>query len=460
MNPANSTTPTETVASITRTAAEMETLASDMLQYGMQKGADRIKVGSSASITRRLVLENKEITLANTLEDQKFSILVHRDQKKGSAATNIIDPGSIRARIDDALALASFSVPDPDLTMADAALAPPSRKLDFLFDTATAETSLSELQELMQQALAKATADSRVSIDKFEVSVSTSFHSIQNSLGMKQSESQTMTSWSFFGMAIDGTEVSGFDYDSGFSWKTMDAAERMLDTAESFARKVTGNLRPKTANSYKGLVVFSPRAVEELLAGFMLYHASGSAVMDGKSRWHDEIGKSVVSPVITLRDLPHDVNFAGSTAFDADGLPTRSHTLIDQGKLQLHTHSCYSAKRCRTQSNAFGGGPFCLSFAPGGSLLSDLVKSRREILVVDRFSGNSDALKGDFSGVAKSSRMFVNGNDSGAVTETMIAGNFFEFAHRIEAASLETELVGGGFASPWLLVDGISVTGS
>jgi PmbA protein len=450
---------TGTGESLRRTSREMEAMAHEILGHGRKKGADRIKVGISGSITRRLVVENKEITLANSLEDQKFSLVVHKDQKKGSAATNIVRPETGRKAVEDALALASFSVPDPALNMPDSAQAPKSRSLDFMFDDRTADTTLAELQELMGQALARATSDKRVSIDKFEMSVSASFHGLYNSLGVAQAETQTMLGWSFFGMGVDGDAVSGFDYDSGFAWKTSDTSARLMATADAFAAKVVANLHPRKAHSYKGLVVFSPRAVEELLAGFMLYHASGSAVMDGKSRWENEVGNAVMSPVITLRDRPHDPAFAGATSFDSDGLPTVDHTIFDSGKLCLHIHDCYSARRCKTTSNAMSGGPFAMAFAPGGALLADLLRSRREILLVDRFSGNTDAIKGDFSGVAKSSRLYVDGKDCGPVTETMIAGNFFEFAKKIEAASLETESIAGGFSSPWLLVDGISVTG-
>ncbi|MEY4630854.1 MAG: hypothetical protein RIQ81_974 [Pseudomonadota bacterium] len=448
-----------TAEDLRKTAAEMDALARETMAHAIDRGADRIKIATSGSISRRLVVENKQISLANSLEDQKFALLVHKDQKKGSASTNIVRAATVKKNADDALALASFSVADPALNMPGSDEAPRARGLDFLFDANTAGTGLGQLQEWMEQALATATKDSRVAIDKFEMSVVTSFHGLYNSLGVAQSEIQTMIGWSFFGMGVDGDEVSGFDYDSGFAWRSSDVLPRLLATAESFATKVTANLHPRKAPSYKGVVLFSPRAVEELLAGFMLYHASGAAVMDGKSRWQDEVGKIVTSPVITLRDDPHTAEFAGATSFDGDGLPTRRQTLFDQGKLMMHLHDCYSAKRCKTHSNAMSGGPFAMSFAPGGALLADLLKSRREILLVDRFSGNSDAIKGDFSGVAKSSRLYVDGKDAGPVTETMIAGNFFELAKHIQAASLEVENVSGGFSAPYVLVDNISVTG-
>ena len=41
----------------------------------------------------------------------------------------------------------------------------------------------------------------------------------------------------------------------------------------------------------------------------------------------------------------------------------------------------------------------------------------------------------------------------------MIAGNFFEMAQAVLAVSQETEMISGGFQSPYVLVDGVSVTG-
>ena len=42
----------------------------------------------------------------------------------------------------------------------------------------------------------------------------------------------------------------------------------------------------------------------------------------------------------------------------------------------------------------------------------------------------------------------------------MIAGNFFTIAEEVLGVSRETELVSGGFLSPYILVGGVSVTGS
>jgi PmbA protein len=98
--------------------------------------------------------------------------------------------------------------------------------------------------------------------------------------------------------------------------------------------------------------------------------------------------------------------------------------------------------------------------APGLDDLKTMMNARAEMLVVDRFSGNIDPIKGDFSGVAKSSRYFMNGADKGAVSETMIAGNLFEALREVLAVSSVTEDVSGSMQLPWVLIDHVSVTGN
>ena len=439
-------------------AAKLDAAANGTLDYATKKGADRAKISASCSVEKRLVVENKQFTLANTLESQKVGVGIHKDQKKGSASLNNRDEAALRACVDDAMALARFSVPDEFLTMPSAKEAPKATALNFMWNDKTAEINLNDLQELTQAMLSRLTKDKRIALDRLEVSASSMWHGLYNSQGVRQSERQSSISWSFMGMAVDGEDVSGFDYDgrSVYSWD--DAFAIATKQCDEFVVKVVRNLRPVKAPSYKGPILLSPRAVEEILLGTVLYHMSGSSVMDGKSLWSKKIGESVISPMMTLRDAPHNREFSGATSFDGDGLPTVERDLIKNGVLVTHLHDCYTAKRCGAFSTATSGGPFALMMATGNGELKSMQNARQDLLVVDRFSGNIDPIKGDFSGVAKSSRYLKNGEDQGAVSETMIAGNLFESLSQILSVSSVFEDVGGSMRMPWVLIDGVSVS--
>jgi len=448
------------VESIDQAAETLESLAAYGLEAAKKLGADGAKIATSASFQKRLVVENKQFTLANSLASRSIGLLVHKDQKKGSASINTVSEESINTAVASALALAKYSVPDETLTLASLSEAPRAKVLPFLYTEELAQVDLEAIQGLMQEVLSRLTSDSRVALDRFEMAVDVSFHALASSTGMRQAERQAMASWSFMGMGRDGEEVTGFDYDSGFALSRGAILAASLKDSDAFVAKLLGLFKPRQCPSYKGAILLTPRAVHELLVDSLLYHAGGRQVMDGKSRWDKAVGQRVVSAQLTLRDHPHDARFSGATSFDGDGVPTKAQTFVDRGVLQMILHDCYSAKRCKAKTTATSGGPFALEVAAGTSSKADLLRSHKQLLVVDRFSGNADPIKGDFSGVAKGSRLFVNGEDAGSVTETMIAGNFFTIAEEILGVSRETEMVSGSFLSPYILVGGVSVTGA
>jgi PmbA protein len=423
-------------------------------------GADAAKIGTSVSFQRRLVVENKEFTLANSLESRGIAILVHKDMKKGSASLNSVDEAAVKQAVADALALAKYSVPDENLTLATPDVAPKTNALPFMYDEALAELDLEEMQGMMAETLARLTRDKRVALDRYEMACDVSWHGMYNSHGVRQAERQSIATWSFFGMGRDGEEVTGFDYDGSFSFGKNGLQAKKMEGAEAFTKKILGALKPRKAPSYKGAVLFSPRAVQELLFGMILYHAGGRQVMDGKSRWDKSVGQKVTSERLTLRDCPHDPRYSGATAFDGDGVPTKATTILSNGVLGLHLHDLYSAKKTGKKTSGHSGGPFALELATGNDTLASIYGAHENLLLVDRFSGNSDPIKGDFSGVAKSSRLIVKGQDAGGVTETMIAGNFFDLAQKVLAVSNVAENVSGSCSAPYVLVDGVSVTGS
>lgn len=441
------------------TVTSLENLLRNAAADSQKQGYDHLKISGNCEYEMRLVVENKSFTLANSLRSQSLHVEVHKDQKKGSSSVNILDAKALEHAIKQATTLANFSVADQFLTMADKAQAPTAKPLSFLWDDRIADIDLQVLQEAMQAIMARMCSDKRVAIDRFETSISLSHSALANSLGVFQSEGQSTVDWSYMGMAREGDEVSGMDYDSGFSYQNNNWLDACLKEADIFREKVIASLTLVDCPSYKGPVIFSPRAVEDILWSVIGFHTAGRAVMDGKSRWQDSLGKQIFSKEVTFIDQAHHPQLSGSSAFDADGVPTQQQVLIKDGVLKQFVHDLYSAKRCKTKTNAMAGGPFGITMAGGSTPLAGLLKARAELLYVDRFSGNVDPLTGQFSGVAKSSKLYSQGASAGNVNETMIAGNIFDIAMSLQA-SKETEIVSGGAIVPTILLDGISVTGA
>ena len=444
--------------SVQQAGEELRQTAQNVLALGKKAGADRVKCVTQAGRENRLVVENGEFSLANSMQSRSLGLAVHKNDRKGSASTNSVDDESTCSAVEKALALASFSLPDSNLVMADPSQTGSPDGLDFLYSSETAGISLDQLGEFMKIALDRFAKEPKFNLDRFELSTHVSYHGMVNSLGVDQHEIQSTLGWSYLGMARSGDQVSGMDYQGGFQFGLKNLMERIESDIDSFLERVVGSLNPIKCPGYKGPILIAPRALNQLLLGPLLYHVSGRSIMDGKSRWDKSVGEKVVSDKFTLDDKPHCSDLIGATAHDGDGLPTANRSIFKGGVLVSHLHDLYSAKKTGADSTSSAGGPFGLFVETGDGGFGDMVAAAPHVLYVTRFSGNVDPLTGDFSGLAKASRLFSDGKDQGGVGETMIAGNVFEMANQILAVGDATENVGGSYVAPPVLVDGITIS--
>lgn len=446
--------------SLRQVAEQANSAVSHGIRVAKSRGLKACQVTATASDLGRIVIEQGHFSLANTLDKMAISIVVHHDDRKGSASINQTDPHSIEMAIDTAATLASFAVPDPALNLPDPDSAPTAGDAMATLDPALPALSLSHLADLGSTALRTLREDRRVSLDRFEISRGYTLHFLQNTYGVSQWEAQSTLHWDALGFGVDGANVGSMYYDSGFAFQADQLEAKVEAFAHEVRRRILEGLSPRQAPSYDGVVILSPRAVDDLLLETILYHASGASVMDRKSRWIDKVGETVASPLLSVTDFPHDRSLAGTSMYDTYGVPTRTLPILEKGRLRIHLHDCYSAKRTGSTTTASGGGPFALHVLAGDTSQHDLVRLRPKILWIDRFSGNTDPITGDFSGVAKNSRYFENGTDQGSVTETMVAGNTFDLLQSITAVGRETSVVSGHYRAPAIAVDGVAVTGA
>ena len=72
----------ELLNQMNETGQILDQLSESGLEYAKKQGIDALKITNSNTIQKKLVVENKEFTLANSFDSQKFSIVSHNDQKK------------------------------------------------------------------------------------------------------------------------------------------------------------------------------------------------------------------------------------------------------------------------------------------------------------------------------------------------------------------------------------------
>lgn len=442
----------------------------DEIKKGAQKdGSGDADVFSSASTETRVVFEHKDFSLSTSHSTQMYGVRSIVQDRLGFVTTNSESEAALREAARESQMVARLSAPNPHHKLADRIS---ETKYHQAIDPNLLEVSPAQLGEFAEQMVAPLLSDSRILIDRAEITCSVDHWTFSSSKGFDQTASATHINWYIMGMAKSGEELTSIDYDGSMVRQLVDLKNKMgrmvLDVKES----LLGSLGAQKGKTYKGPVMLHPEAVMDLMGGLIASNCNGLRQQDGMSSWKEKRGAQVASEKLLVFEDPLNLEQPqGWSPFDREGVTTGKHTLIQNGHLSFVAHNCFSASRegVKPTGNATGGsrslpgiGFHNLSVAASDVAQAktdqELLKSFNQGLVIKRFSGNSDFTSGQFSGVAKNSWWVENGQRAFPVTEVMIAGNLFDLVKQVLEIGKEAHLLGGGGMAPYIIVDGVSVT--
>lgn len=210
------------------------------------------------------------------------------------------------------------------------------------------------------------------------------------------------------------------------------------------------------SGKFKGAVVITPDCVFDLL-GTWFSHLRDDRMISETSQLKDKIGQQVASPILTVRVEPLSPEFAVHEHSTGDGYTAKSSVIVENGILKTFMLSDYGARKTGLPRAVNGGGNRVID--AGNVSYADIIASTKQGLLLGRFSGGSPSANGDFSGVAKNSFLIENGVVTRPVSEVMIAGNAFELMRSIAAISKE-RVNDGGTLTPWVKVEGLTISGA
>ncbi|HET6404267.1 MAG TPA: metallopeptidase TldD-related protein [Candidatus Thermoplasmatota archaeon] len=205
-----------------------------------------------------------------------------------------------------------------------------------------------------------------------------------------------------------------------------------------------------------------------LLSPFLDNLAVAAAKTDGLV---EQVGKSIASPLISMRDDPARADGVRCQRVDDEGVPTRATRLVERGVLrELPTHA-YLAHQKGAASTGNGYRSFdnrwtstprpriaSLDVAPGTKPLADILAGvERGVYVRDYLLGwfTNNPVTGDFSTVAPLAFLVEKGSIVQALPPTTVAGNVYKMLQDVEEVSRERRtLLRGSF--PALRVSGLT----
>lgn len=243
-----------------------------------------------------------------------------------------------------------------------------------------------------------------------------------------------------------------------------------LPTPESIGHeagsRVVARLGASQMKSGAMPVVFDRRVANALIAA-IFGAISGASIARGTSFLKDKMGEQIFATGINVIDNPLIVRGHGSRPWDGEGVATKQHEIIKDGKLTTWLLNCGTAKQLglKTTGHAMRGigGPPGLSstnswLEAGPQTPEELYKQMGNgLLISEMFGPSLNNNTGDYS-VGVAGFEIKDGERGSPVNEITIAGNLLDvYRSLIPANNLKFD---GSKCAPSVLVEGLTLAGS
>lgn len=435
--------------------ALLESRAEAALDQARRLGADACEVGASVDQGVDVSVRLGEVESVELSRDQGIAVTVYVGKRKGSASSSDAGEASIRAAVEQAMAIAHYTGDDPASGLADAALMAkeiPDLDVHHPWPLTT--------DEAINHALACETAGREVAgisnSDGASFSSGEGVRVYANSHGFLGSQRGSQHSLSCVLIAEDHQGMQrDYDYTSERDpRKLREPAEVGVSAAERALSRL-GATRPVTGRMP---VMFDPRLASGLI-GHLMSAIAGGALYRQASFLCDGLGQSLFPEWFTLKEVPREPGAIASSAFDNDGVYTRDNVFIENGRLASYMLSAYSARRLGMETTGNAGGARNLRLqAPLESRESLLTKMGSGVFVTELMGQGVNGVTGDYSRGA-AGFWVEDGKLQHPVEEFTIAGNLRDMFAGLMGVGDDTDTRGSIHSGSWLIEE-MTVAGS
>ena len=290
---------------------------------------------------------------------------------------------------------------------------------------------------------------------------------LENTLGLSAQRSTNSSYLYVMPSVEDGAELQ-----TGFAFRMGADAADAEGCAKEAVENALGKLGASPVDSGCYRVLLQPFAVGDLLAAFAPMFSADEA-QKGCSLLAGKEGQTIANPLITLWDDPFDP--IAPRAFDGEGTPCIRKAVIERGVLKTLLHNLKTAKKAGTQStgnasrrsaaSTVGISPTVFRLEAGAQSLDELIQELDHGLMITELEGlhaGVDAVSGDFS-LKAAGFLVENGAVVRPVSNITVAGNFVSLMQDVVAVGSDLRFgmpQGGYFASPSILVSGLTLAGN
>jgi PmbA protein len=211
-------------------------------------------------------------------------------------------------------------------------------------------------------------------------------------------------------------------------------------------------------------VLFTSKAAD-MLWGTVQAALNGKHILEKASPWAQRIGKPVMNDSLTLYQDPQAGPY--SCPFDDEGTPTQPLVFIENGVLQNFYCDRTTGRNLGVKTTGNGFRPTLSSYPipglynfliqPGTTPLQALIAQIDDGLIIDQILGSASGISGDFSINIDLGYRVKNGEVTGRIKDTMVAGNVYTVLKQVVGLGNDADWNGSCY-TPSLIVEGLSIT--
>ena len=441
-------------------------LGRDILAMAKAQGAsqgDLVMVESdSFFVTVRL----GEVEKISQAQEKRLGLRLFFGSSSASASTSDISKKSIARLVEDTTRMARATAQDPHSGLPAAEdLAREIPELDLLDAEARSVSVEEKIQMATEMEKSALELDPRITNSEGA--------EFSNNFGRVIYVSSHGFSGEYYGSTFghsvapvakaNGSMQRDYWYSANRKFARLESPKAVGEKAAQRALRRLGARKVKTCEVP---IVFDPeisaslvRNLSSAISGYSLY--KGASFLVGK------LGAQIASELVTVVDDGTILGALGSRPFDGEGLPTRSKTIVEQGRLQSYLLDTYSGRKLgmastgnasRSVGEPPGVAPSNFYLAPGMHSPASIIRSVKQGFYVTELIGfGVNMVTGDYSRGAVG-LWIEDGELSYPVEEVTIAGNLKEMFQNIEMVGDDLEMR-GRIAAPTLKISQMTVAG-
>jgi len=422
----------------------------EAIRRSMNLDISEIELYLESRKTLEINVEDGKIRSVSLSKDRGCGIRSIVDKRVGFSYVTTLEQDDIDKTIQSSISLARVSTPDSDFQSLPIS-GMKYTQVKGIFDSLIENLSSDDAAELILRGV-QANRESLSGMDPKIIGilqVSNTTRAIVNSHGISEAMCLTQIMLAFDStIRVNGTQANS--YGDLYSCKLKELNPESIGM--NVGIKTKSMLGVKKIEDGEMSLVLSPVTTAHLLKSGLAEAIKASNVQNEQSFLKDSLKTDIASDILTITDDGLLDGGISSRSFDAEGVPSKTNLLLQNGSLENFLHNSYTSNKANVENTGNAGrqsykdlpliSSSNLVVLPGKESQEDLVAEVQRGILCNISGDRPDLLSGDLNAVVMEGYYIRDGGIVHPLANTIFSINFVELLKgitRIGGDSVKTE---------------------